>query len=80
MSKKRYVSSSTAQPESAPTFFLDENIGSVDVARALRDAGARVEVYNDHFGGAVEDEEWIALVAEKGWVAITKDELKARPI
>lgn len=32
-----------------------------------------VEVHDDHLPQAAPDEEWIALVGRRGWVAITKD-------
>ena len=32
-----------------------------------------VEVHDDHLPANAPDEDWIALVAEKGWVALTKD-------
>ena len=32
-----------------------------------------VEVHDDHLPENAPDEDWIALVGRKGWVAITKD-------
>ena len=32
-----------------------------------------VEVHDDHLPTDAPDEEWIALVGRKGWVAVTKD-------
>ena len=32
-----------------------------------------VEVHDDHLAPDAPDEEWIALVGRRGWVAITKD-------
>ena len=32
-----------------------------------------VEVHDDHLPQNTPDEDWIALVGRKGWVAITKD-------
>ena len=32
-----------------------------------------VEVHDDHFAIDAPDEEWIGSVAERGWVAVTKD-------
>ena len=32
-----------------------------------------MEVHDDHLASAAPDEEWIALVGRKGWVAVTKD-------
>jgi predicted nuclease of predicted toxin-antitoxin system len=33
-----------------------------------------VEVHDDHFRQDAADEEWLALVGQKGWVVVTKDE------
>lgn len=57
-----------------PTFFLDRNLGNKIVCRALREAGVTVEVHSDHFPETEEDDTgWIADVAERGWVILTKD-------
>ena len=56
------------------TFFLDHQIGRVQVASALRTAGARVEVHLDHFAGDSQDTEWIPEIARRDWVLITKDQ------
>lgn len=55
------------------TFFLDRNLGSKQVAEALRQAGARVEVHADHFAKDGADEEWLAACGQRGWIAITLD-------
>jgi hypothetical protein len=56
------------------TFFLDHQIGRYQVAQALREAGAKVEVHLDHFPGDLPDTDWIPKVAARGWVLITKDQ------
>ena len=56
------------------TFFLDHQIGRYQVAKALRAAGAKVEVHLDHFAGDMPDIEWIPEVARRNWVLITKDQ------
>jgi hypothetical protein len=56
------------------TFFLDHQIGRYQVAHALREAGANVEVHLDHFAGDMADIDWIPKVAAKNWVLITKDQ------
>jgi predicted nuclease of predicted toxin-antitoxin system len=63
-----------AARRSALTFFLDHQIGRYQVAEALRNAGAKVEVHLDHFQGDAPDSEWIPEVASHGWVLITKDQ------
>lgn len=55
-----------------PTFYVDRCLGKA-AAQALRDAGASVEVHDDHFARDAPDEEWIPQVAERGWVILTKD-------
>ena len=70
-SKKRSGASSKPPPE--PTLFLDRNLGKYIIAMRLRDAGMTVEVHDDHLPMDAPDEDWIALVGRKGWVAVTKD-------
>lgn len=43
------------------------------MARALREIGIEAEACVDHFPGRHDDEEWIALCAQNGWIAITAD-------
>ena len=54
-------------------FFIDRALGSRRVAQALRDAGATVEVHDDHFAKDTADEDWLPEVARRGWVVLTKD-------
>ena len=55
-------------------YFVDRSLGRHRVADALREAGARVEVHDDHFGQACPDEEWLTEVGSRGWVVLTKDQ------
>lgn len=57
------------------TFFTDRDLGKL-VPRLLRESGLAVERYFDHFPEAVKvpDNEWLAFVAEKGWVALSHDD------
>ena len=43
------------------------------IAEALRASGIAVEVHDDHLAANAPDEEWIALVGRKQWLAVTKD-------
>ena len=70
-SKKRSATSSKLPDDI--TFFLDESLGRRVVARALRDAGVRVEVHTDHFPRGTKDEVWLGEVGRKGWIVLTKD-------
>ena len=63
------------QPRRAPpVFFLDRNLGHRDVATALRQAGAAVEEHHRHFAPDAADVEWLSVVGELGWAAITQDD------
>lgn len=53
-------------------FFTDRNLGKI-VPRILRGAGLQVERHDDHFGPTTVDEEWLAKVGHRGWVALTHD-------
>lgn len=64
---------SSSPPPDEPTLFLDRNLGRHIVADRLRSEGMRVEVHDDHLPPDAPDEEWIALVGRKAWVAVTKD-------
>ena len=55
-------------------FFLDRSLGRHVLARALRLAGALVEVHDDHFLQAAPDEAWLPEVGRRGWAVLTKDE------
>ncbi len=56
------------------TFFTDRDSGG-DLHGALVAAGLSVERHDDHFNPwrIVEDHEWIALCASKGWIGVTSD-------
>lgn len=70
---KRQSAANSKPPPKDPVFYLDRNLGKHVIADALRNAGISVEVHDDHLPANAPDEDWIALVAEKGWVALTKD-------
>ena len=71
-SRKRSGANSRPQPET-PTLFLDRNLGKHTIAARLRSEGIKVEVHDDHLPADAPDEEWIALVGQRGWVAVTRD-------
>jgi PIN like domain len=48
------------------------------VANALRQAGAQVEVHNDHFAPEAPDIDWLPEVAKRGWIVLTKDAMVGR--
>jgi hypothetical protein len=59
--------------EAPLTFFVDRSLGAHDVPDALRAAGARVEVHDDHFAPDTPDTSWLTEVGGRGWVVLTKD-------
>ena len=73
MRKSKKRSGANSQPPPEPTLFIDRNLGKHVIADRLRADGMTVEVHDDHLPQNAPDEEWIALVGRKGWVAITKD-------
>ncbi|MCO5098511.1 MAG: hypothetical protein M9884_13730 [Rhodocyclaceae bacterium] len=64
----------TPKPASDLVFFIDRSLGRKYVAQALREAGAAVEVHDDHFPQTTPDVDWLAEVGRRGWVVLSKDE------
>jgi broad specificity phosphatase PhoE len=65
--------SSPSRPPETYTFFLDRSLGKHVVASALRSAGARIEVHDDHFSPDATDEHWLTEVGRRRWIVLTKD-------
>lgn len=70
--------SGRVRPEPAEeTFFLDRSLGRHNVAGALRASGhvavPMADVYPNGQDQQVPDEEWIAEISARGWIALTKD-------
>jgi predicted nuclease of predicted toxin-antitoxin system len=61
-------------PDPGAVFFIDRSLGSKVVAETLRAAGVAVEIHDAHFARDCADEVWIAEVAARGWIIVTKDE------
>ncbi len=57
-----------------PVFFVDRSLGKHVVPDALRAAGARVEVHDDHFPQDALDEVWLPAVGQKTWAVLTSDD------
>ena len=53
-------------------FFIDRCLGK-KLADSLRNAGALVEIHDDHFKQDIEDKDWLRIVGERNWVVLTKD-------
>ena len=62
------------RPADDLVFFIDRSLGGRLVVQALRDAGARVEVHDDHFPQNTPDVDWLAEVGRRGWIVLSKDE------
>jgi len=69
------------RPPEPLVFFLDENIDGPDLAERLRSRGIRHEAHRIHFTAGATDEEWIPVVAARGWVIVTRDlEIRRRAV
>lgn len=64
----------TSKAQSGITFFIDRSLGGRYVAQALRDAGAQVEIHDDHFPQDAPDVDWLTDVGKRGWIVLSKDE------
>lgn len=53
-------------------FFTDRDLGT-RFPEILRSAGLAVERHRDHFAPDARDEDWLATVGSRGWVALTHD-------
>jgi hypothetical protein len=55
------------------TYFTDRDLGRHIFPGVLVDAGVRVQKHADHFAHDTPDEEWLSVVALRGWIALTMD-------
>jgi len=53
-------------------FFTDRDLGAV-FPEILRAAGLAVERHRDHFAPDCPDEDWLAEIGRRDWVALTHD-------
>lgn len=61
------------KPREPFVWFIDRSLGRIQLATVLRALGELVEVHDDHFAKNTPDTEWLAAVAARGWVVLTKD-------
>ena len=54
-------------------YFTDRDLGK-RFPNILQDAGLTVERHADHFVHNAPDEEWLAEVSARGWIALTHDQ------
>jgi len=71
--KKRSGASSTNAPPEPLVLFVDRSLGKKIVAGALRQAGAHVEIHDDHFPPDAADEDLLREAGRRKWVVLTKD-------
>lgn len=68
------------RPPDQLIYYLDANLDGPDLVKALRDAGVHCEAHRDHFAPDAADEDWMPVVASRGWVIVTRDfAIKRRP-
>ena len=83
-SKKSSGASSHSPPDGrgkSPTFFVDRSLGKLVVAQALREAGANVEVHDDHFSQDATDIEWLTVAGKNNWLVLSKDkQIRRNPL
>jgi len=53
-------------------FFTDRDLGN-RFPQILAAAGLTVKKHSDHFRANCPDEEWLKIIGQKGWTAITHD-------
>ncbi|OGI48359.1 MAG: hypothetical protein A2151_03965 [Candidatus Muproteobacteria bacterium RBG_16_65_34] len=70
---KKPSATNSSKPLDDVVFFVDRSLGRKAVPEALRAAGARVEVHDDHLPQNAKDEDWLAYIGERNWVALTQD-------
>lgn len=61
-------------PPPDPTFFVDRSLGRHIFPGRLRQAGLSVVHHDACFPETATDVEWLELVGDQGWVALTCDE------
>lgn len=72
-SKKESAANSGSAQQREAVFFLDKCLGRKVVAQALRAAGEKVELMEDHFDKTADDAVWVPEVGRRGWIILTKD-------
>ena len=73
MKSKKQSAANSKPPRKDFLLFLDRNLGKHVIADALRAVGSIVEIHDDHLPIDAPDEDWISLVGQCNWLAITKD-------
>lgn len=63
--KSKKQSAANSKQRKQIVFYVDRNLDSKIVPKALRKAGVSVEIHDDHLAQDAADEEWIELVGRK---------------
>ena len=74
-SKKRSAANAKRLRPEQTTFFVDRSLGREKVAAALAEAGANVEIHDDHFAADAPDQDWLDMAGDNGWIVVTKDRM-----
>lgn len=53
-------------------YFTDRDLG-LKFPDTLRAVGLDVQLHRDHFSPTTPDDEWLAIVSDRRWVAVTHD-------
>lgn len=56
-----------------PVLFIDRAIQGRLLVEALREAGANIEIHQDHFQDSSPDTTWLPDVGKRGWCVLTRD-------
>lgn len=60
-------------------YFTDRDLGRA-FPEILAESGLTVERHCDHFAPETPDEEWLRVIGERGWVAVSRDtRIRYRP-
>lgn len=54
-------------------FYVDRNCGCKQFPDALRRAGITIHRQRDHFADDVDDDVWLPIIAERGWISLSFD-------
>jgi hypothetical protein len=81
-SKKRSSTSTPSEKQlKRTTFFLERSFGGTLVLEELRKAGLKVEPHQARFRHNTPDIEWLAVVGEKKWIVLMRDQnIGRRPL
>lgn len=77
-SKRSAASSKQEKQRSERPFFVDRAVGRYLAVQALRDAGFEAIAHDDRFEQGTQDEDWLTVAGQEGWIVITRDKMIRR--